>query len=421
MEMNGRVDWPMPVQTGNQGFVKDLNKAIVLNAIWNQPDICRAEISRLSGLNRATVSSLVEELIADGYVVESGIGESALGRKPVMLQANGNACVMVGVDLGVDYAKLAMANFAMKILATETLPIGENPSYEDVVAMINACIRQLVERAPATVRGLAGIGLGVPGLVDSDRGVLAFAPNLHWENVPLRALVQSQFDVPVFVDNEANAGAIGEKRFGAGKGVQNILYFSAGIGIGAGILVNGTLLSGSRGYAGEVGHFTMIPGGPQCGCGNQGCWETAASESAAINRVKSAIAAGRQTLLQEVIASRASRGKCSHLTADDLLEACERGDEVAIEALQETGRNLGTGIAGFVNAFNPELVILGNSMGRMKSFVMDGAQQEMLKRALPQLADGLQLVPAALGAGACVIGAISMVLNQILGLPNIYA
>jgi len=411
----------MPVQTGNQGFVKDLNKAIVLNAIWNQPDICRAEISRLSGLNRATVSSLVEELIADGYVVESGIGESALGRKPVMLRANGNACVMAGVDLGVDYAKLAMADFAMNVLATETLPVSENPNPEDVVTMIGARIHQLVEGAPDTVRGLAGIGLGVPGLVDSDRGILAFAPNLRWENVPLRALIQSEFDVPVFIDNEANAGAIGEKRFGAGRGVQNILYFSAGIGIGAGVLVDGRLLSGSRGYAGEVGHFTMNQGGLKCGCGNQGCWETVASESAAISRVKSAIAAGRQTLLQEVMSSRASGGEWSRLTADDLLDACESGDAVAIEALEETGRNLGTGIAGFVNAFNPELVILGNSMGRMRGFVLDEAQREMRKRALPQLAHGLQIVPAMLGSDACVIGAISMVLNKILGLPNIYA
>ncbi|MEA4882729.1 MAG: ROK family transcriptional regulator [Clostridia bacterium] len=421
MEMSGRVDWLMPVQTGNQGFVKGLNKAIVLNAIWNQPDICRAEISRLSGLNRATVSSLVEELIADGYVVENGMGESALGRKPVMLQANPNACLMVGVDLGVDYAKLAMADFTMKVLATETLPIGEDPRHEDVVSGINACIRQFVERAPATVRGLAGIGLGVPGLVDSDRGVLAFAPNLHWENVPLRELVQSQFHVPVFVDNEANAGAIGEKWFGAGKGAQNMIYFSAGIGIGAGIFVNGGLLRGFRGYAGEVGHFTVIPGGLQCGCGNHGCWETVASESAAIHRVKSSIKAGRQTLLQEAISSRRSHSSGCRLTADDLLEACEKGDAVAIEALKETGRSLGTGIAGFVNAFNPELVIVGNSMGRMMGFVLEEAEREMRKHALVQLADGLQLVPAMLGADACVIGAISMVLNQILSLPNIYS
>lgn len=421
MEMSGRIDWPMPAQTGNQGFVKDLNKAIVLNAIWNQPDTCRAEISRLSGLNRATVSSLVEELIADGYVVETGMGESALGRKPVMLRPNAKACVMVGVDLGVDYAKLAMADFTMNILATETLCIGEDPNHEDVISRINACIGHFIDNAPATARGLAGIGMGVPGLVDSEKGVLAFAPNLRWENVPLGKLMHSQFDVPVFVDNEANAGAMGEKWFGAGKGAQNMLYFSAGIGIGAGILVDGRLLRGSKGYAGEVGHFTVIPDGLRCGCGNQGCWETVASESAAINRVKAAIAAGRRTVLRDVVSLRQSDSGPSRLNADDLFEACKKGDEVAIEALRETGKSLGLGIAGFVNAFNPELVIVGNSMGRMNGFVMDEAEREMRKRAPAQLSNGLKLVPAMLGADACVVGAISMVLNEILSLPFIYA
>jgi glucokinase-like ROK family protein len=421
MGVNGKNDWVMPVQTGNQGFVKDLNKAIVLNTIWNQPDVCRADISRLSGLNRATVSSLVEELIADGYVVEKGMGESARGRKPVMLQANANACLMVGVDLGVDYAKLAITDFTMKVLDTEMFAVGPDPSYEEVVSGINACIQRLVRRAPSTVRGLAGIGLGVPGLVDSNRGILTFAPNLRWKNAPLRELVQNEFDVPVFVDNEANAGAMGEKWFGAGTGTQNLLYLSAGIGIGAGVFVGGQLLSGSKGYAGEVGHFTVTPDGLQCGCGNRGCWETVASEKAAIARAELAIEAGRQTSLKETIASRRNRGDgCRHLTADDLLEAAEKGDEVAIQALKDTGRNLGVGIAGFVNAFNPELVIIGNSMGRMGHFVTEEAEREMRKRALPELADDVQLVPAMLGEDACVIGAASMVLNHILSLPNIY-
>lgn len=421
MGVNGKKDWVMPVQTGNQGFVKDLNKAIVLNTIWNEPDICRADISRLSGLNRATVSSLVEELIADGYVVEKGMGESARGRKPVMLQANANACVMVGVDLGVDYIKLAMTDFTMKELDTEMLVVSPDPLYEDVLSEIKACIHQLVRRAPTTVRGLAGIGLGVPGLVDSNGGILTFAPNLRWKNVPLKELVQSEFDVPVFVDNEANAGAMGEKWFGAGTGTQNLLYFSVGIGIGAGVFVAGQLLDGSRGYAGEVGHFTVIPDGLQCGCGNRGCWETVASEKAAISRVESAIEAGRKTSLRETISSGQNRGDSRRrLTAHDLLEAAEKGDAVAVQALKDTGRDLGVGIAGFVNAFNPELVIIGNSMGRMGHFVTEEAEREMRKRALPELADDVQLVPAMLGEDACVIGAASMVLNHILSLPNIY-
>jgi glucokinase-like ROK family protein len=397
--------------TGNQGLVKDLNKAIVLNMVWRSGPISRADISRASGLNRTTVSSLVDELIAGGYVTEVGMGESALGRKPIMLKPNPQVGVIIGVELGVNFVRLIASDIMANVVARSELAIHPDDGVDAIVeSMVNA-IKSTAASVPPTLQGLIGVGVGVPGLVRANSGVLAFAPNLRWKDVSLRAMMENQLGVPVFVDNEANAGAIGEKWFGAGVGVQNMVYLSVGIGIGVGIVINGELYRGSMGYAGEMGHFTIQPDGPECGCGNRGCWETLASERAALGRATQAIRDGRPTIL----ARRASE----RLTVDELAKACSDGDEVSRRALAETGKYLGIGIAGLINTFNPDLVIVGSTVGCCSQLVLDEAEKEIRARGLTQLAGEVRVVQAALGQDACAIGGISLVLNDLLSLPKI--
>ncbi len=397
--------------TGNQGLVKDLNKAIVLNMIWRSAPTSRADISRASGLNRSTVSSLVDELITEGYVAEVGVGESALGRKPIMLQSNPDAGIIIGVELGVNYIRLIASDIVANVISSSEIAIEPADGMDRIVKTMLQAIESMAASVPSTLRGLIGVGVGVPGLVRSNSGVLAFAPNLKWKNVPLKDIMMDRLGVPVFVDNEANAAALGERWFGAGVDVENMAYVSVGIGLGVGIVINGELYHGSSGYAGEMGHFTMQPDGQECGCGNRGCWETLASESATVVRVMQAIEEGRPTIL-------AGCGK-HRLTMDDLANACVRGDEVAREALMDTGRYLGIGIAGLINTFNPELVIVGSTVGRCSRFVLDEAEKEIQARGLGQLTKEVKVMQAALGADSCVMGGISLVLNDLLSLPKI--
>ncbi|NLB72640.1 MAG: ROK family transcriptional regulator [Firmicutes bacterium] len=397
--------------TGNQGLVKDLNKAIVFNMIWRSAPTSRADISRASGLNRSTVSSLVDELIAEGYVTELGAGESALGRKPIMLQSNPDAGIIIGVELGVNYIRLIASDIAANVISCSGFSIDPADGVDRIVKTMLEAIESMAASVPSTLRGLIGVGVGVPGLVRSDSGVLAFAPNLKWRDVPLRDIMMGRLGIPVFVDNEANTAAMGERWFGAGVGVENMAYVSVGIGLGVGIVINGELYRGSSGYAGEMGHFTMQPDGPECGCGNRGCWETLASKSATIARVIRAIEEGRPTILA---------GHAKHrFTMDDLADACVRGDEVAREALEDTGRYLGIGIAGLINTFNPELVIVGSSVGRCSRLVLDEVEKEIRARGLTQLTKDVRVVKAALGADSCAIGGISLVLSDLLSLPKI--
>lgn len=400
-----------PPTTGNQGLVKDLNKAIVLNMVWRSAPTSRADISRASGLNRTTVSSLVDELITEGYVTEVGVGTSALGRKPIMLRPNPDVGIIVGVELGVNYIRLIASDIVANVISRSELVIDPADGVDMIVETMLQAIKSMAASVPSTLRGLIGVGVGVPGLVRSSSGLLAFAPNLKWKNVPLKGIMVDRLGVPVFVDNEANAGAMGERWFGAGVGVQNMAYLSVGIGLGAGIVINGELYRGSAGYAGEMGHFTIQPDGPECGCGNRGCWETLASESAAVARAVRAIEEGRPTVLAGCEKDR--------LTMDELANACAGGDEVAREALADTGKYLGIGIAGLINTFNPDLVIVGSTVGCCSQLVLDEAEKEIRARGLTQLTKEVRVVQAALGPDSCAMGGISLVLNDLLSLPKI--
>lgn len=456
--------------TGNQDLVKELNKAVILNIIWRHAPISRAEIARISGLTRGTVSSLVDELIHDSFVKEIGTGTSAMGRKPIMLQLNAGAGVIVGVDLGVNYILIILADLRAQVLARKRLSISPEMGEKRILEKMVDGIADILASAPSTPRGLLGIGAGVPGLVEMEHGVLKFAPNLRWKNVPLKDLLQERFDVPVYVDNEANVGALGEKWFGAGQGIRHMVYLSVGVGLGAGIVVNGELYRGATGYAGELGHFTILPDGPVCGCGNRGCWETLASELATLRRAREVLERGEAGILRELLArdhrrsdaegaaggatagdAAVTTGKAdkagtadaadaagtaktpataaeisedaadaaARLSVDVLVEACERGDAAAQHVLRETGRYLGIGIAGLVNAFNPEVVIVGNTIGRCGHWVLDEAAREMEARGLSQLIKGVRVVPAMLGSDACAIGGVSLVLSDFLSLPRI--
>ena len=452
--VNPRTSNEVRPRTGNQTLVKELNKSIILNLVWRHAPISRAAIAKMSGLNRATVSSLVDELIGESYVKEIGTGDSAVGRKPIMLQFNPEAGVILGVDLGVNYILILLTDLTANILVRKRLVIDPGSGEKRILGKMMDAMAEVLAQSPPTPKGLLGIGVGVPGLVEMEHGVLAFAPNLRWKNVPLREILQGRFGVPVYVDNEANVGALGEKWFGAGQGVRDMVYLSVGVGLGAGIVINGELYRGATGYAGELGHFTIMPDGPQCGCGNRGCWETLASEGATLKRaikaVKEAVERGEDTVLRDIVlrgmaqedAGEIARGESgetlcegleevghagseekaeegARLSIELLVEACEQGDRVAQDVLRETGRYLGIGMAGVINAYNPEVVIIGNTIGRCGNWVLEEASKEVEARGLSQLIRGVKVVPAALGPDACAMGGVSLVLSDFLSLPRI--
>ncbi|MFD2213274.1 ROK family protein [Metabacillus endolithicus] len=329
--------------TWNQQIVKKNNTLLVFQTITNEEPISRADIAQRTGLNKATVSSLVNELLTKDFVYESGPGESSGGRRPVLLHYNVNAGYSIGIDLGVNYILGVVTDLKGKILLEKTVKVNEH-TFIEVTEQIKQVIHSLIKDLPKTPYGIIGIGLGIPGIVDK-QGEIRVAPNLGWKNSDIKTLLEEEFQIPVIVENEANAGAYGEKQFGVGQDYKNIVYVSAGIGIGVGLILNNELYQGLHGFSGEMGHMVINMNGIPCSCGSKGCWEAYASEHALLK----------------------SAGSDS--TLESLIDKANNQDEKAIALFKETGQYIGYGINNIINTFNPEQIIIGNRLAMAQTWI----------------------------------------------------
>lgn len=377
--------------TGDQALVKKINTSIILNTIIRFAPLSRAKVSELTGLNKATVSNLVLELCDKHLVQEIGPGESSGGRKPQMLLFNGKAGYAVGVEIRLKQMMAVLTDLEGRIIAEKDC-ILEQHDVSSVLSMMVHMIHELMKLAPNSHYGIVGVGVGVPGMVDSD-GMVLFAPNLGWEMVPLQQLLEDEIGVSVTIDNEANAGAQGELRFGAGRDAKHLLYISAGSGIGSGIIINGELYKGARGYAGETGHMTIEAEGKKCACGNCGCWELYASEKA-YDRTQFPLPSRRTS---------------------DLVKYAEQGHGETIKHFSEVGRYLGIGITNLVNGFNPQSVVIGGPLTDARDWIGDTMQKVVSERTLPYHREAMEISFAELGSRSTVIGAAYSAVSQFLG------
>lgn len=338
-------------RTWNQYVVKQENKSLVFNTIRQDTPISRAEIAQQVGLNKGTVSSLVSELINEELIGEVGPGESSGGRRPVMLFFNKKAGYSIGIDLGVNYILGVLTDLQGNILKQKQI-MFDNLTYEEILAHLNEIIQKLITSAAQSPYGVIGIGVAVPGIVNKEEKIL-LAPNLNWRNISLKEELQNRFNIPVIIENEANAGAYGEVQFGIGKENKEIVYVSVGVGIGVGLVLNNQLYKGNNGFSGEMGHMTIDAHGAKCSCGSEGCWELYASEKALIQLAK-----------KNNIHTSDPYDLLSHM-----IQLAKNNDPVALEAFNEISKYLAIGINNIVNSFNPEQVIIGNRMSAAKQWL----------------------------------------------------
>lgn len=378
--------------TGDQALVKKINKSLVLDTIRQYAPLSRTQVSQSTGLNKATISNLVQELIDDQLVLESGQGQSSGGRKPLILLFNKTAGYAAGVEITVNELILILTDLEGSIVARRTCPLVSH-QVSAVLEQLKAEMNELIQHIPDSVHGIVGMGVGVPGMVD-EQGNILFAPNLGWEGVPLREELEHIFQIPVIIDNEANAGALGELQFGAGRRAQHLVYVSVGTGIGSGIIIDGELYKGSRGYAGETGHMSVESYGLPCSCGSQGCWELYASELAYDHAIKEPIPGS---------------------TTADWVRRAELDEPEARPLFQKIGEYLGIGITNLVNGFNPELVIIGGHMRQAEPWIDPYVQDMVSRRTLPYHRQKLVIQYSELGDQSTVIGTAYMAVSQFLG------
>ncbi len=275
-----------------------------------------------------------------------------------------------------------------------------------VIHRIQEMLTQALGDLP--LQQVCGVGIVAPGPLDPQAGVIVFAPNLPgWENVPLRQIVHNWFGLPVSVGNDANLAALGEHRFGAGRGVQNLIYITVSTGIGGGIIVDGRMLLGARGFAAEVGHHTIEADGPRCNCGNIGCLEMFASGPAIARMAREAIAGGAASLLRDMV-----NGQLDQITSRLVYEAALQNDQLAINTLHRAGRYLGIGIVNLLHLFNPEMIIIGGSVAKAGDFLFAPMWEVIRSRSHPIYWEHLRIVPPELGDDVGLLGALALALSD---------
>ncbi|MFP7700328.1 xylose repressor [Bacillus velezensis] len=379
----------------DQAFVKKVNQKLLLNEILKNAPISRAKLSEMTGLNKSTVSSQVNTLMKENLVFEIGQGQSSGGRRPVMLVFNKKAGYSVGIDVGVDYVNGILTDLEGTIVLDQHHHL-ECSSPEITKDILIEMILHFIANMPQSPYGLIGIGICVPGLIDKNQKIV-FAPNSNWRDIDLKSFIQKKFNVPVFIENEANAGAYGEKVFGAAKNHDNMIYASIGTGIGIGVIINNDLYRGVSGFSGEMGHMTIDFNGPKCSCGNRGCWELYASEKALLTSLQT---------------------KEKKVSTQDIIDLAHLNDIETLHALQNFGFYLGIGLTNILNTFNPQAIILRNSIIESHPMVLHSIKSEVSSRVYSHLDNSYELLPSILGKNAPALGMSSIVIDHFLDMVH---
>jgi len=314
----------------------------------------------------------------------------------------------VGVDLGGTKIYTALADLHGRILAEFRTPTKAREGPEAVIARIAETVHRVLKAVEG--KAPAALGIGSPGPLDPETGVVYNSPNLGWDRVPLKKKLEELLEVPVLVDNDANLAALGEYSFGAGRGSRHMVYVTVSTGIGGGLILDGRIYRGAGGGAGEVGHMVLDPEGPPCGCGRRGCLEALASGTAMAARARELAAAGRgKAILRE------AGGAAGGITAVSVSRAAAAGDSEAAEIITRAGEYLGMGLANVINLINPDRLVLGGGALEAGEGIWAGMERELSARSLRPALDQVRVVRAGLGSRSGLMGAVALAMKAGIG------
>lgn len=316
---------------------KQLNETLILNVIRRDSPISRTDIARMIGLSGATVTKFVNNLIQIGFVREDGYDDSRGGRSPTLLKLVPEASFAVGVELGAANLRAVVIDLEAKIVAKVAKKTKADEGKEKVLKRIIEIIHQVIDASGLEKEKIKGIGIGISGIVDYQKGICLFCPNIKgWENVTVKKLLEDEFGMEVSIDDSSRMAALAEHWCGLARRVENFIFVNVGVGMGCGIFTNGQLYRGSRGTAGELGHTTIDENGPRCQCGNRGCLETLVSGPAIVRRTRERLEEGVVSLVSKMV-----DGDLTKITPELVAQAARKGDKLAFNIMEKTGQYLG--------------------------------------------------------------------------------
>lgn len=379
----------------DQSLARKHNSSAILDLLRLNGPLSRAVLAAKIGLTRSTVSRIVDDLIAENLVREVELSPGRKGRPGMLLELDPQGGSAIGIEIGVNFISILLADFSANVIWRRRANLPDEASSDDYLYRAEQLAHTASDLAASRHLRLMGIGVGVWGLVDHAKGVIRFAPNLMWHDIPLKENWEDKFHVPVYLENDANASALGEYYFGAGRNIENFIYMSMDIGVGGGIISEGKLFHGSSGYAGEIGHMAIDPHGDLCSCGKVGCLETMAGRRVIIKRYQSKTGQGE-------------------LTLEEIIQRARAGERIAKSIFEDVAETLGVGIGNLVNIFNPQRIILGWSLGQAYDLLLPTLERSIQKNSLSDQMGKLDVVPFTNGADACLLGCVALVMDEII-------
>ena len=397
---------------GSFELMKQLNVSAVLRVIKDNGSLSRAEIAKLTGLTPASVTNITKFLIEDEFLIEGKIGESSGGRPPIILELNPNARYVIGVCIGVGVIDVVITNLSANIIIKKSMRIeDERYDYDLVFRKLVNLINEVVQSSKIDKEKILGVGVALHGIVNARTGVSINALYYGWKNKNIKEKLEEELGLTVYVDNDVRA--LGESWFGATKDIANFVTLNISNGIGAGIIINNTPYYGVDFSAGEIGHIVVEADGDKCNCGNYGCLETVASNNNITRKAIKLIKQGVNSSLSKEI------NNINDLSIEDICRAAREGDELSITILKEAARYIGIAITNLINILNPTAIVVVGEIFENTTHTIETLSEIVKNRGLKLSSENVRIIRSLLGRDAAVVGASTLVIQEIFNYKNI--
>lgn len=397
----------------DSAYISIANKIRVLDLIRNSEAISRADLVKRTRLSAPTITRIVESLIHGEKIVEEvGMGNSDGGRPPQLIRFSGQDKFVIGIDLGTTHIDGIVANLNAEVVTELRIPTFVEAGYSEVVNRTSQLVHDLVGRSEVPSRKILGVGMAVAGLVDQKKKIVEFSPDFGWRHVDIVGDLKRTIPYPIVFDNVTRVMAVGELHYGHGQRHSSFICINVGYGIGAGIVADGKPFFGAHGMSGEFGHLIADPySDVRCLCGNIGCLEALASGRGIAVAAQRRLAEGATSQLSDLF-----HADPSSITARAVAKAAGAGDEFAREVLTTAARYLGLGIVTLVNVFDPEAIVIGGGVAGPGSLYFETARKVASENSLRKDSRGLEILPTSFASMSAVLGAVSLILDEVLGL-----
>ena len=393
-------------RTGDLKLIQELNRSIILKTIRHYGPISRSEIAKRNKISPTTVTAAVRKLLKQELVCEDSIGVSSGGRKPILVRFSPESRFIIGVAITNSSIKIAKINFGAKVRKQKIFPI-HNLRGELIIDYLLKSIGQFLEEYSDLTKCI-GISIISPGIINVDIGIIYENTKLKLKNIPLKEMVEKRFKLKTWLENDANAIALAEKQFGAYRKFKNLVYVTIGDGVGAGIIVNGSIVRGCSGGTGEFGHTSIDRNGRYCDCGSRGCLENYINWPAIYSKVLSSVAQGKHTIMLEL-----AKGDINRVTPSIFRYALKKDDQLAKELMEEISGYLATGIVNLINLLNPDIIIFGGKVAYDNHFLLSRVKKLVFKQAMDILTNKLKICSTSLGEDFRMIAAATIPLQEI--------